>query len=128
MSILRIFQLEASLIGIASLTFALCQPGLAHKTRFTTNDWHGVGNSCELAAVMQGNNEVARLRLGEVYIWRDLPASTIGSRCIAPASVPRSGSAHASHCAASTLAIASFEIELRPDGGKTRVLRVVCIE
>lgn len=103
---------------------AWLDPGHARQSRFIENGWHGVDTWCELLGLIEGNKEIAQLRLGEVYVWNDLPKTTIGARCLAPAVVPGA----AIHCEKSSLALASFELDLREDGSKGRLLRVMCIE
>jgi hypothetical protein len=116
------------LLGLIALGLAGAGETSAQPSRTTTNAWHGTASWCEQVGVMQGNKEVARLRLGEFYVWRDLARTNIGMRCIAPAAMPRSGPEWAVGCEASSLAIAVFDLKLEVDGSKTNVLRVMCIE
>jgi len=124
----RRFRLCCHALGALLLISLWAEAGLARQSRFTANAWHGVALWCEQVGVFRGNVEVARLRLGEVYVWHDLPRSEIGSRCVAPVEFPKSGPGTATLCQASSVAIASFEIEVLQDGSKTRLLRVICVE
>jgi hypothetical protein len=128
MRISRLLRFVGCALCVLSLSILWIGEGLARQSRYTTNSWHGVDAWCEQVGVMQGNQAVAQLRLGEVYIWHDLAKAAIGSRCVEPIVMPKSGPGHAVHCEASSVAIASFELEVRADGSKSKVLRVMCIE
>jgi len=116
------------LLGLIALSLAGAGETFAQQSRTTTNAWGDIASWCDLIGVMHGREEVARLRLGEVHVARDLARTDIGMRCVAPVAFPTSGTSWSIRCEASSLAIAVFALNLEVDGTKNRVLRVICIE